>query len=76
MLNHWCGCSKSDIVHQKVEIVNRKTGGKEIVKLINCDPDDFLGAGETEVSSNKYIWCPQSPLPSIPLSLGSVGKHM
>ena len=39
----------------KVEIVNRKTGGAEIVKLINCDPDDFLGAGESEVSSNKCI---------------------
>ena len=26
----------------KVEVVNRKTGGTEIVKLINCDPDDFL----------------------------------
>ena len=43
----------------KVEIVNRKTGGAEIVKLINCDPDDFLGAGETEVSTNKYICHPQ-----------------
>ena len=60
----------------KVEIVNRKTGRTEIVKLINCDPDDFLGPGETEVSSNKYICCPQSPPPSIPLSLGSGGKHM
>ena len=60
----------------KVEIVNRKTGGTQIVKLINCDPDDFLGPDETEVSSNKYICCPQSPLPSIPLSLGSVDKHM
>ena len=39
----------------KVEIVNRKTGGTEIVKLINCDPDDFLGPGESEVSSNKCI---------------------
>ena len=60
----------------KVEIVNRKTGGTQIVKLINCDPDDFLGPDETEVSSNKYICCPQSSYPSIPPSLGSVGKHM
>ena len=60
----------------KVEIVNRKTGGTQIVKLINCDPDDFLGPDETEVSSNKYICCPQSPLPSIPLSLGSVDKQL
>ena len=60
----------------KVEIINKKTGGTDIVKLINCDPDDFLGPGETEVSRNKYICCPQSPLPSIPPSLGSVGKHM
>ena len=45
------GCSAS-----KVEIVNRKTGGTELVKLINCDPDDFLGPGESEVSSNKCIW--------------------
>ena len=60
----------------KVEIVNRKTGGTQLVKLINCDPEDFLGPGETEVSSDKYICCPQSPPPSIPLSLGSVGKRM
>ena len=60
----------------KVEIVNRKTGGTEIVKLINCDLDDFLGAGETEVSTNKYICHPQSPPLSIPHSLGSVGKCM
>ena len=39
----------------KVEIVNSKTGGTEIVKLINCDLDDFLGPGETEVSSNKHV---------------------
>ena len=60
----------------KVETVNRKIGGTEIVKLINCDPDDFLGAGETEVNSNKYICSPQSPPLSILLSLCSVGKHM
>ena len=35
----------------KVEIVNRKTGETEIVTLIDCDPDDFLGPGETEVSA-------------------------
>ena len=35
----------------KVEIVNRKTGETEIVTLIDYDPDDFLGPGETEVSA-------------------------
>ena len=44
-----------DYSASKVEIVNRKTGGTQIVKLINCDPHDFLGPGETEVSSNKCI---------------------
>ena len=58
------GCSAS-----KVEIVNRKTGGTEIVKLINCDPDDILGPGETEVSSNKCICHPQSPPPPFHLAL-------
>ena len=53
----------------KVEIVNRKTGRTEIVKLINCDPNDFLGAGETEVWSNKYICRPQSLPPPFHLAL-------
>ena len=45
--NHWHGWNRSA---SKVEIVNRKTGETEIVTLIDCDPVDFLGPGETEVS--------------------------